>query len=72
MMTMVMATIMITRMAIMMIMMIMTIIVIPLMTINESINMMIIACSLNINISRKAILYQKIGCCLNFFGSEEK
>ena len=39
MMTMVMATIMITRMAIMMIMMIMTIIVIPLMTINESNNM---------------------------------
>ena len=34
--------------------------------------MMIIACSLNMNISRKAILYQKIRCCLNFFGSEEK
>ena len=34
--------------------------------------MMIIGCSLNKNISRKAILYQKIRSCLIFFGSEEK
>ena len=34
--------------------------------------MMIIACSLNMNISGKAIIYQKIRYSLNCFGSKEK